>query len=488
MNKRLHISQILVWGVACAALGTFVSCQVGPDYSRPQLDVPTTYKSATAQDAATQPSALATDWWQLFNDPDLTRLEEAAIRDNPDLKAAVARVAEARAAASQVASQYYPTITFDPSIQAAYSPKTSPASPNRWTSPTKLPFDLSYEVDLWGQVARSMESANATTHATADQYAIILQTLEGDVAQDYISLRALEDQDDILTENIKLTQEQLNIIKTKANPEVGLAGNIDVAQAQTQLDALLAAQIDTHRQRADAQHALAILVGRTPADFSLDRKSRALAIPSIPPGLPADILRHRPDVTAAEQNLVAANAQIGVALSNFYPTVRLTGSAGMASVDVQHVLDWQSALISLGPSVSIPIFEGGRLQAGVNQAQARYNELLANYQSTLLSAFRDVEVSLTDVHMRGDALEAQHRAVEAAREYLRLSRLEYDQGLVSYLQLLDADRTLLSNEVAESQLLTQRLVSTVLLIKAIGGGWDAETPLTYDTATPQKTP
>jgi multidrug efflux system outer membrane protein len=199
--------------------------------------------------------------------------------------------------------------------------------------------------------------------------------------------------------------------------------------------------------------------------------------PVIPPNLPADILRHRPDVASAEENLIATNAQVGVALTNYYPTIRLSGAAGLQSVNVQHALDWQSAVLSLGPSVSMPIFDGGRLDASLHQAQARYDELVATYRSTILTAFRDVEVSLTDVHMFGDELEAQHQAVANAREYLRLSRLEYDQGLVSYLQLLDADRTLLTNQIAESQFTNQRLISTVLLIKALGSGWNAEPPV-----------
>ena len=482
------ISRFVLFGGAGAALGLLLSCEVGSDYARPQMDVPATYRSATSGEAATHTSALATDWWRLFNDPDLTRLEEAALGDNPDLKAAMARVAEARAAAAQVESQYYPQITFDPSISAAYSGRTTPTSPHHWTSPTRLPFDLSYEVDLWGQVARAVESAGASLRASADQYAVVRQTLAADIAQNYVNLRALEDQDDILTENIKLTGEQLDLIKRKAQPAVGLAGNIDVAQAQTLYEALRAQQVDIRRQRTDVQHALAILVGKAPAEFSLGRTTRALAVPGVPAGLPADILRHRPDVVAAEQNLIAANAQIGVALANFYPTVRLTGSAGMASVDVQHVLDWQNALMSLGPSVSIPIFEGNRLQAGLDQAQARYAELLAVYRGALLGAFRDVEVSLTDVHMRTEALEAQQQAVASAKEYRRLAQLEFEQGLISTLQLMDADRTLLSNQLTEAQLLNQRLVSTVLLIKALGGGWDAEAPLAFNTPSDGKAP
>ncbi len=208
----------------------------------------------------------------------------------------------------------------------------------------------------------------------------------------------------------------------------------------------------------------------------------------IPPGLPADVLRHRPDVAEAEQNLVAANAQIGVAITNFYPAVHLTGTAGFESVNVQQTIDWQSAILQFAPSVTFPIFQGGKLTASLDQSKARYEELRATYRSAILTAFRDVEVSLSDVHRRADALEAQHSAVEAARDYQRLSDVEYQQGIVSYLQLLDADRTLLTNEITESQLLNDRLVSTVLLIKALGGGWTPEASLPEEVKAPRASP
>jgi multidrug efflux system outer membrane protein len=444
-----------------AAVGAVASCTLGPDYSRPNVNVPATYKSATQPVAATQ---ISTHWWTLFNDEDLTGLEEAALQNNPDLAAAMARIAQARATAAQVESQFYPQITLDPSINWAITPR------GKSGSVTRIPFDLGYEIDIWGQVKRSLEAANATTQATADQYGVVQLTLEADVAQDYLNLRSLEEQDRIFTENVKLTQEQLGLTKRKL--QAGIVGGIDVAQAQTQLDELLTQQTDIRRQRADTEHALAILTGKPPAEFSLAAKEGRISPPDVPPELPAEILRHRPDVAAAEQNLVAANAQVGVAITNFYPPVRLSGAAGLASVNVEHVLDWQSALLQIGPSVSVPIFEGGRLDAALAQSHARYDELVATYRGTILAAFRDVEVSLTDVHMFGDALDAQRHAVDSAREYLRLSRLEYDQGLESYLQLLDADRTLLTNQITESQLTNQRLTATVLLIKALGGGWE----------------
>lgn len=484
MHYSRHMIATFSAGLLALIVGITASCTLGPNYARPPIDVPASYKSATTTTATTQETVtvahLSTHWWTLFNDSDLNELEESALQDNQDLKAAVARVAQARAAAAQVKSQFYPQITLDPSLTATFRPGIVPSTA------TRIPFDLGYEVDIWGQVKRSLESAQAGIRASADQYGVILQTLQADVAQNYMTLRALESQDAIFAKNVKDTQEQLDLTKRKL--QAGIVGRIDLAQSQTLLDTLLTQQVDIRRQRADTEHALAILTGKSPAEFSLPAKAVTMTPPAIPPELPADILRHRPDVAAAEENLIAANAQVGVALTNFYPTVRLTSAAGFQSVDVQHALDWQSAILSLGPSVSLPIFEGGRLNAELAQARARYAELVATYRSAILTAFRDVEVSLTDVHMFADAVDAQHRAVDSAREYQRLSRMEYEQGLVSYLQLLDADRTLLTNEITESQLVNQRLVATVLLIKALGGGWEAGTAVSNPAPPPvQKT-
>ncbi len=452
------------------------SCTLGENYSRPPLDVPAAFKSAATTQPAEEATHLITNWWLLFGDSDLTTLEDAALQNNPDLQAAVARVAEARAAAAQVKSRYYPQVSFDPSVTATFSAR------GKFASPTQIPLDLGYEVDIWGQVARSLESADAATRASADQFAVVMQTLESDVAMDYMNLRSLENQDDIFTENVKLTEEQLDLANQKL--KAGLVGKIDIAQAQTQLDELYAQQIDIRRQRADAEHALAILTGKPPAEFSLATKPAHIVVPDIPPGLPSDLLRHRPDVAAAEENLIGANADVGVAITNFYPTLTLTGLAGFESVDVQHALDWQNAILSIGPSISLPIFEGGKLSAALAQARARYQELLATYRSTLLTAFSDVEISLTDVHKRTEALDAQHRAVVSARESLRLSQLEYDQGLIAYFQLLDADETLLADLLTEAQLLNDRLDSTVLLIKALGGGWNPDAPTSRPAPTP----
>jgi multidrug efflux system outer membrane protein len=464
-----------------------VSCRVGPNYQRPPMDVPTTYKSATTQNA--QAAHLITQWWQLFADPDLTRLEEEAIRANPDLQAAMERVAQARAAARIVQSQFYPQITLDPAVSwglaAGSSSNNNSGSRNGnnvvGATAVRVPFDLGYEIDIWGRVARSVEAANAATRASADDFAVVMQTLEADVAQNYMTLRSLERQDEILVRNVELYRRQLALTLQKR--QAGIAGGLDVAQAQAQLDQTITQQLEIRRQRTDTEHALAILTGKAPAQFGISANGAQMEVPQIPVGLPADLLRHRPDVAEAEQNLVAANANVGVAIADFYPTVRLTGAAGFENVSIERAVDWQNVLLSFGPSVSVPIFEGGLLQAQLEQARARYRELVASYRSALLSALRDVEVSLNDVHSRSDALVAQERAVNSSREYLRLAQIEYQQGIISLLQLIDADRTLLTAELTQEQLRNDRLISTVLLIKALGGGWYPASPTSRPATT-----
>ncbi len=484
-NKNHPLPRTLSLLALAIAIGALAACELGPNYSRPALNVPAAFGGAT-QPASTSPvtAAPATlpalippggNWWILFGDNDLIRLEDAAIAHNPSLDAAMASVEEARAAAREVKSEFSPQISFNPATQVQVHGK------GKATTPTDIPFDLSYEVDIWGQIKRSVESANAATRATKDAWGVVLLTLEADVAQDYLNLRSLENQDNIFTQNVTDDQKQLDLTKTQL--KAGLVGQIDVAQAQTLLDSLVTQQEEIRRQRADAEHALAILTGLPPSEFSLPIRPGPAVAPEIPPGLPVEILRHRPDVAEAEQNLIAANANIGVAITQFYPAVSLTGAAGYESVNIQNAVDWQNAILALGPSVTFPIFTGGKLTANLDQTKARFNELVADYKSTLLTAFNDVETSLTDVHMYARELAAAHQATADALEYRRLSLLEYQKGIESYLQVLDADRSLLTDELSEAQILNSRLTATVLLIKAIGGGWDSKTPLKTPTAT-----
>jgi len=452
---------------ACAMLSCLAGCNVGPDYHAPPVRVPAEFKSAVTPTAPV--SRLGADWWKLFGDDGLTRLEESALAASPTLQAAAARVVEARAVARSVKSQFYPVITADPQATRSRS-SGNLGRPAVTGNNFSIPFDLTYELDVWGRVRRSYENSQATAQAALDNYSVVVLTLTADVAQDYYQLRGLEAQEAILEESVKLYRDQLNLIDRQL--KAGIASTLDLEQTQTLLSSALASKTDITRQRDDMEHAIAILTGRPPTDLSIARNPLLGAPPAVPPGLPADLLRRRPDVAAAEQNMVAANAAVGVAKANFYPVFQLTGAAGFESIDVQHLVDWESRFWSLGPSVSIPIFEGGKLDANLAQAKATFDEMNATYRGTVLTAIQDVEDSLNDLHMRAIASGQLKDTVDHAQKSLDLSVKLRNVGVDSSLQVIDADRTLLDNQLALVQTDTLRYVSTVLLIKAMGGGWE----------------
>jgi multidrug efflux system outer membrane protein len=492
-----------------------VSCKTGPDYERPSLDLPQDYKRAT--EIESEQPGLNLDWWRLFQDPDLNLLCEEAQETNYDLQAAIARLTQARASAASVKSGFYPVISMSPTASRSGSSAqtvttksggleevsstlgqvstmlgavtaiaqgdrpnvgslrtdtgakiSSSTTSNRF----QVPFDLSYEIDFWGRVRRSYESAGAQVQASVYELELMRQTLLADVARNYFNLRALDAQLEILNRNLELYQEQATL--TRKQYEVGLVNETNALQAEIQLEATYAQASDLRRQRADLEHAIAILLGKAPVEFTLEAHPRNTPPPVLPAGLPADLLSRRPDIAAAEQNLVAACAEIGVAQADFLPSIKLMGSAGVQSAKLEDLLDWRSKNWSFGPSISLPIFQGGKLKANLQKAQARYEELLAVYHNSILNAFKDVEDSLNDIHGRSEEAEAREKAVASAREYLRLVQIQYDTGIIDYLNVINAEQTLLNNELSEVQAVKERLISTVLLIKALGGGWDSE--------------
>ena len=308
-------------------------------------------------------------------------------------------------------------------------------------------MELSYEVDVWGRIRRSYEASKAQLQASADDFQVVLQTLETDVAEDYYTLRSDDAQDKILLETVKSYREQVNLTRTQFNAGAGRAVWIISPGQYSADDATITLEIDIRRQRADTEHAIAVLLGQPPANFSIPINPLTEEPPIIPPGIPMEILRHRPDVAEAEENLKAASANIGVATANFYPVFTIAGAAGFESFDLQHLLDWQSHFWEFAPNVTIPLFEGGKLTASLEQAKQVFNEDLGTYRQQVLTAFQDVEDALNDIHLRADESSAQVYAVEDSQEYLRLSRLQYRSGLIPQLTVIDANRTLLTNQL-----------------------------------------
>jgi multidrug efflux system outer membrane protein len=456
---------------------------VGPDYKQPTNAIPSAYKAAAHGNwkiGETLDNVPKGNWWELFGDANLNTFETQALQANQQLKAAVARVDQARATARVARSEFMPTIDFNPSYQRQrYSPNEVPSLGNVTANTFSTPFDLSYEVDLWGRVRRNFESSRAEAQASLADYYNVLLTLNSDVAQNYFSLRSLDAEIATVASTVALRQEQVRLVSGRFQGGVG--NNLEVAQAQTELATTEAEAAALAQQRDQLENAIAILIGQNPSAFRLSALTETNwnpQPPEIPAGLPGDLLERRPDVAQAERQLASANAKIGVAKAAFFPVVTLTGSGGYLSADISTLLNWESRTWSFGPSVSLPIFSGGRNQANYGRSKAVYQEAVATYRQQVLVAFGDVENSLSGIRHLAEQSKAQERALQNARRATEFATDRYRAGIVAYIEVVDASRNALTSERANAQLAGQRLIATVQLIKAIGGGWTEQQLLT----------
>jgi multidrug efflux system outer membrane protein len=446
----------------------FAGCAIGPNYSRPTVTTPTTWKEAIVTNNA---AVLPTEWWAIFNDAELNALETQAVTANQDLKRAVARVTEARAIARVSKADLYPSVSAGSAYSRdRYSENRDIPAVKRETDDFSASFDWSYELDVWGRVRRNIEAANADLAANETDLQVVLLTLTADVARNYQSLRSLDNERVVIEATIGLRKDELQLQETRN--KAGLINEVDVTRARTELATVEAELYAVNRSRAQIEHALAVLCGQAPANFVVVAKATSIVPPEIPAGLPSELLQRRPDVVAAEYNLEAANARIGVAKAAFFPTIKLTGAAGYASADLGSLVDWPSRFASFGPSISVPVFQGGRHQANLKVAEVRYEQNVATYQGAVLNAFREVEDSLSDLSTLAAQAEAVNRALVSARDTASLANERYQKGLTSYLDVVDAQRAALQAERQDTQLRGQRAVSTILLAKALGGGWE----------------
>jgi multidrug efflux system outer membrane protein len=465
---------------------------VGPDYQAPSNAIPAHYKSLVAgqwQEGQPLDGVPKGNWWELFGDRQLDGLENQAIQGSEDLQAALARLEESRAAARVSRADLLPHASFDPSFQRQrYSPNENPSFGSITANTINVPLDLSYEIDLWGRVRRGFESARADAQASLADYYNVLLTLQANVAQDYFSLRSLDAEIDIVNSTVGLRHEQVQLVRSRY--EGGIGNELDVAQAETELATAEADAAALAQQRDQMENALAIIAGQNPADFHLSvipasNTNWHPQPPAIPAGLPSDLLQRRPDVAQAERQLASANAKIGVAKAAFFPVLTLTGSGGYLSGDVDSLFNWSSRTWSFGPSLTLPIFAGGRNHANLQRAHAAFAESVALYRQRVLVAFGDVENSLSDIRHLADQAAAQERAVDNARRAADLATDRYRSGIVAYLTVVDAEREALDNERANAQLAGQRLIAAVQLIKALGGGWNANPGLAQTSAAPE---
>jgi outer membrane protein, multidrug efflux system len=462
--------------VCALALLIVAGCAVGPDYKKPDTATPAAFSETGPWKVATPKDALPKGaWWKIFHDSTLDALEDQSLHASPTLQSAVARRDEAFAIAGISRADFFPQISLDPSAtRARFSGQRQtqiPATRDSYTANSiNVPLDLSYELDLWGRVRRSNESARALAEASDAAYQNVLLGVEGDVAQAYFTLRSLAVERTLVTRSIATRRDALDLVNKRFNG--GASDKLDVLQAETELASAESDLLVLDQQRTALRHALAVLTGQLPGQFVLNEDASWNAtVPALPVGLPSELLERRPDVATAERTLAAFNAQIGIAKAAFFPSIHLIGSAGYNSDELSSLLNWDSRQWSLGPFVSLPIFQGGRNVANYDRAKAAYEEAVGNYRQSVLVAFRDVEDSLSSLRYYDDQAAVLSRAVSSSRDAANLSTIRYKAGLVSYLEVVDAERTALANERIAEELNARRFTVSVLLVKAFGGGW-----------------
>jgi outer membrane protein, multidrug efflux system len=454
---------------------------VGPDYQAPQTAVPSAYRysSGTADWKLAAPSDGASrgQWWALFGDSTLNGLEEKGLSGNQDLKAAAARVEQAFGSAGIARSARAPQLAFAGSAsRSRVSSTVENPYPNVISTDYSVPLVATWELDLFGRVRRLNEGARAEAQASSSELESVRLSLTSNIASTYFSLRGLDREIAILRETASLRQRSLDLVS--AQYRGGVATELDTARAETELATVNAEAHALAARRESLQGALAVLVGDSAVTFSIAPAVQDIAVPAVPPGVPSQLLERRPDVAAAERELAASNARIGVAKAAFFPAISLTGSAGFESGGTERLFGSDSRIWAFGPSVYLPIFQGGRNQANLDRAKGAFDENVAAYRQRVLTAFDEVQDSLASTRILADQALDQDHAVKSAQQASRLAQKRYDAGYVSYLDVVEADRTELENERSAAQLESQRLNVAVALIKALGGGWlgGAKTP------------
>jgi NodT family efflux transporter outer membrane factor (OMF) lipoprotein len=470
-------SQAAHWCTGLLALGTllFTGCTVGPKYHPPAVQAPSAYKEVGDWKPA-QPNDqnLGGNWWTIFQDPQLDSLEQQINVGNQNLKAAEAQFRQARAALRYNRADDYPTVTAGASASRQRISGRRPPATSIFDGITYndfvVPFSVSYQADVWGRIRKNVESYREQAQASAADLATVNLSMHADLAIDYFQARSLDAQEQLLNSTVKQYEQALELNQSRFAG--GIASEVEVEQAKTQLQTTRAAAIDVGVLRAQYEHAVAILIGKPPAEFSLPPLPLTAPPPHVPVSVPSDLLERRPDIAAAERRVASANAQIGVARSAYYPLINLTGSGGFESSAITTLLNGPSGLWSIGLSAVGTIFDGGRRRALNDQARAAYDFQVAAYRENVLTGFQQVEDNLAAVRILENEANVQDEAVAAARRSLDLSTTRYKGGVTSYLEVITAQSAALSDEVTAVNILGRRMASTVLLIQALGGGWD----------------
>jgi NodT family efflux transporter outer membrane factor (OMF) lipoprotein len=460
----------------CAVLGAttlafLAACAVGPKYVRPQVTTTTAYKEAGDWKLA-QPrdSADRGKWWSIFNDAQLNALIEQVNISNQNVRLAEAQYRQSRALVQQARAGLFPSVSG--SVSATRSGSGAATSGKGGVANDyNLAIDASWEADVWGRVRSSVAASTAGAQASAADLETARLSAQAELAIDYYQLRVLDVQRQLLDDNVIEFQKSLDL--TRNRYAAGVAAKVDVVQAESQLKSTQAQAVDVGVQRAQLEHAIAVLIGKAPAEFALPPAALSAGMPQIPPSLPAELLERRPDIAAAERRVAAANAQIGVAKAAFFPQITLSASGGFASSSFAQWLTVPSRIWALGPSIVQSIFDAGLRRAQTEQAIAVYDANVANYRQTVLSGFQEVEDNLAALRILEQENKVQEEAVQAARLSVDLTINQYKAGTISYLNVVTVQTSLLSNQRAAAGIFGRRLVAAVTLIKALGGSWSA---------------
>ncbi len=459
-------------------------CMVGPKYVKPTVPMAPGFKEAPPESfkesdgwKPAQPSdkTLRGKWWEIFDDPQLNALEEELTVSNQNLKVAESRFRQARSMIRFNRSAEFPTISTSPSIvnkrESANQPYFPASQVNNGTGAFTLPFDLSYEVDLWGKVRRTVSASREEAQASAADLQTANLSLHSELAVDYFELRSADAQKQLLDDTVKAYTYALQLTQNRFVG--GAAPKSDVAQAQTQLDGARVQNTDVTVMRAQYEHAIATLIGKPPAEFSIPFAPQTpLQFPVIPAGLPSSLLERRPDIAAGERRVAEANDQIGIARAAFYPSLILGASGGFTGTLITNWFNWPSRMWAVGPQMSQTIFDAGRRRAVSESASANYDGTVASYRQTTLTAFQEVEDNLAALRILETEAQQQQQTTASASESLQLFTNRYEGGVDNYLQVITAQTVLLTNQRNDIDIMRRRIDASVLLVKAIGGGWD----------------
>jgi NodT family efflux transporter outer membrane factor (OMF) lipoprotein len=460
---------------------------VGPKYQRPAAPMaqvfkeppPTGWKSAQPSDGV-----LRGKWWEVYNDPDLNALEEQVSISNQNVLAAISQYKEAKDAIRIARAALFPTVTVGPGITSGRSSSSLISGPGGAISSGvrntfSIPFDFSYQMDVFGSIRRSIRASAETAQADEAQLENVRLMYHSELAQDYFSLHGVDGDEDLLERTVKSYEDYLKL--TQDRYASGVASGGDLALAETQLYTTTAQLVDFNVARTQYEHAIAILTGKPPSELSIPRKILRNAPPIIPVSVPSVLLERRPDIAAAERQMASANEQIGIAQAAYYPTISLTASAGLEGSSLLNLFSWPSRLWSIGPGVSETLFDAGRRRGVLLQAEDAFDVTVANYRQTVLTSFQQVEDALSALHYLEDEMNVEAKAVEAAERSLTIATAQYKAGTTDYLTVITTQALALQDERSEVDLLTRRITESVILIQALGGGWDSsQLPSTTD--------